>query len=220
MPEFFTFLPVANLGRDVSVLNSITELNVYLALWHRPVPAHVTEWINSWPKEVDPALDIVLPVEEAKFAVARALIDAGCRGSGEIGWLSDDVQRLVVIFSTLAEESRIRVRLERIRDNGCAKFHVDTLKLRLLCTYAGPGTEWVPEGRGRRDCLGWNRGSTDEANARIVPDSKAVQTMATGSVAVFKGRLHPGFEGQGLIHRSAPVCCEKEHRLRLCLDLP
>lgn len=220
MPDIFPMLPVANLGRDASILKSIPEPNAYLAMWHRSVPADVAEWIASWRKEIDPALDILIPVEETKLAVARALIDAGCRGSTEIGWLSDDVQRLAMIFSKIAEEPNLRVRLEAIRDNGCAKFHVDTLKLRLLCTYAGPGTEWIPAGWARREYLGWTDGPTEEANARIIADPKAVQVMATGAVAIFKGRLYPGFEGHGLIHRSAPVCCENEYRLRLCLDLP
>ena len=216
--HLFPLLPIAYLGRNPSILKSIAEPNAYLALWHRPVPAKVADWIASWRKDCDPALDAVLPVEEVKVAVARALIDAGCPGTGEVGWLSDDIQRLAIVFSELADQPRIRLRLETVRDNGCAKFHVDTLMMRLLCTYAGPGTEWVPAGSSHRDYLGWTEGSTEEANARIVPDANSIQVMVTGAVAIFKGRLHPGFEAHGLIHRSAPVCCEKEHRLRLCLD--
>ena len=220
MPVMLPLLPVANLGRDASILKSITEPNAYLALWHRLIPDHVADWIASWHRKINLELDALVSVEETRLMTARALIDAGCRGQTEIGWLCDDIERLAVIFSTITGELRLRVRLETVRDDGCSKFHVDTLKLRLLCTYAGPGTQWIPAGQARRDYLGWIEGSTEEANARIAPDPQAVQTMATGAVAVFKGRLYPGFEGQGLVHRSAPVCCEKEYRLRLCLDLP
>lgn len=133
-------------------------------------------------------------------------------------WLLDDIATLAGDFADIAECAEVRVRLERVTDKGCAAFHIDTLPLRLLCTYAGHGMQWADEPYIRRPELGLRGRSTKEANAAIVPDAARIRTMCTGAVAIFKGRLWPGGEGRGLIHRSYPVCCIQHARLRLVID--
>ena len=73
--------------------------------------------------------------------------------------------------------------------------HVDAVALRLLCTYAGLGTEW-------RDAAG------------------AVRRMTAGQVGLFKGSAWPD-RAPRILHRSPPVSRlprARRSRLLLCVD--
>lgn len=88
----------------------------------------------------------------------------------------------------------------------------------MLCTYIGPGTEWVPEHGVCREEIGCSAESLEAANRRIVPDAGKIQQTPTGAVLIFKGNLYPGEEGCGLVHRSAPVSAPNQVRLLLRMD--
>jgi hypothetical protein len=123
--------------------------------------------------------------------------------------LRADVADLAGAFAILDDNSRfVRVRPEALTHRGCHRWHADAVGLRLLCTYYGPGTEWLPvEG-----------GATAP---RTFPDdarSCAPAQVATGSVAVMKGERYFGNSGNGCIHRSPPAGRGTKARLLLCID--
>ena len=106
--------------------------------------------------------------------------------------LYTDFRRLAARFATLAASPVVQMRLEHVTDDACCRFHVDAVGLRLLCTYAGPGTEWM-ESRGK------------------------IRRMTAMEVAVFKGSAYAG-AGPRVLHRSAPVTFVGRGRLVLCID--
>lgn len=133
--------------------------------------------------------------------------------------LVEDFEILAAKFSAISRREHLRLRFERVEDDGCALFHVDTLPMRMLCTYAGPGTQWLEEDNVRRDQLGSKGRGIDETNAAIVIDPDKIHTEPAWNVIVFKGRLWDGHGySDGLVHRSAPVRHPKDHRLRLTID--
>jgi hypothetical protein len=108
-----------------------------------------------------------------------------------------DVLRLANLFAEVTSLQQVRLRLEHMTDNACRCFHVDNVGLRMLCTYAGPGTEWL------------------DAAGRC-------HRILTGQVAILKGAAYPDMAPR-IRHRSPPV----EHlppghrsRLLLCIDAP
>lgn len=117
--------------------------------------------------------------------------------------LAEDLGRLVRGFAALVGTPSLRVKLEIERQDRCRYFHSDRIDLRLLCTYLGPGTEWVPDAFVDRSA----RGSGD--NTAIVPEPRRVQRLAPFWVGLLKGDLHPDCPGRGCIHRSPPIA----HRL-------
>lgn len=132
--------------------------------------------------------------------------------------LAGDITHLSGLFSEIAKTIHPRVRLERVEDDGCAIFHADSLKIRLLCTYTGAGTEWLENTNVRRHELGSRGRSIRETNTAIVIHPANIRHIPAWHAAVFTGR---GREGTpALIHRSAPVSTSNDHRLRLCIDLP
>jgi len=203
-----------------AILRRIRQNGINLVLWERSLPGPVAALCR---RLVAPRLPLELDVTAAPgstliaaFASRPTFHDAVRNAA--LHWLIEDIADLAADFAVLADCSEVRVRLTKVADDGCAAFHVDTLPVRLLCTYAGRGTQWADEPDVRRAELGLRNRTTAEANAAIVPDATRIRTMRTGAVAVFKGRLWPGANGSGLVHRSHPVCCGEHARLRLAID--
>lgn len=70
----------------------------------------------------------------------------GLRASdGSVDVLLDDVYWCAEVFGELLGCSSVGFRLQTLREPMCPKFHVDRIPCRLLVTYGGPGTEWIPD---------------------------------------------------------------------------
>ena len=211
--------PAAIGGTARRILHRIRNAEINLAVWERTLPAEAADFcaklaVRSSALDLDltGAPGSMLPLLAAAALFTRAADDAPAH------WLLEDIASLADEFGQLADCAEVRVRLTKVSDDGCAAFHVDNLLLRVLCTYAGKGAQWAAEADVRRAELGLCFCSAAEANAAIVPDAGSVRTMPTGAVAIFKGRLWPGAERRGLVHRSHPVCCGEHARLRLTID--
>jgi len=89
-----------------------------------------------------------------------------------------------------------------VTGDSCVKFHTDYVALRLLCTYVGPGTEWLPEDSVCRPCLGEATPAGAEANAHIVKAGHRTKQADTGDVLLLKGDSWPGNANRGAVHRS------------------
>jgi hypothetical protein len=111
--------------------------------------------------------------------------------------LAADIHDLVQRFAALTDKATVRVRLEAVDGDACRKFHADYTDLRLVTTYAGPGTDI--------------RTTTAE--------DSPVHRIRAGDIALFKGRLFPG-EPPVLLHRSPPIEGTGERRIVLVLDTP
>ena len=111
--------------------------------------------------------------------------------------LRDAITHLACDFAALMGCSAVRVRLEGVTGNACRKVHADFTDLRLICTMAGPGTDYT---------LG------DD------PDGP-LQRIPAGAVALFKGHeFGPGHNA--CLHRSPPIEETAERRLVLVIDTP
>ncbi|MCB8882972.1 DUF1826 domain-containing protein [Acidisoma cellulosilytica] len=171
-----------------SVLDRIHSSDTGLAIWRRFTRLNLL--VSASTLLTRPPF--TLTIADAPEMAARRL----CHDLLLFHWaLYADFRRLATRFSTLAASPVVRMRLEHVTDDSCGKFHVDAVGLRLLCTYVGPGTEWVdPGGKIRR--------------------------MTTMEVAVFKGSAFPG-AGPRVLHRSPPLSTGTlvgQSRLVLCID--
>ena len=169
-------------------LRMINRPGVDLAIWKRPVSA-TPDLPAGWAR-----LEAV-QYEAPLKAVDAALIDRlGAAGRA----LARDVAALARVFAEVAGVSRVAVRLEALEGDACRRWHVDYKRLRLLCTYAGPGTVWCER---------------DAAGAVI-----AVGRQRRLSVGIYKGLLYPGGPSGRLLHRSPRIAAAGRRRLILCID--
>jgi hypothetical protein len=202
-------------------LPDVLTPGVQVVLWKRGLDARAVRWITLWIAENPVNLDLTCsPDVDLLPQLTLGLCRAGLPPGSGMNEFVRDVVFLAETFGRIANKTSVRVRLETLHDDGCVKFHVDSLRLRLLCTYSGPGTEWVANEGANRQELGNHAESLEAANRSIVPDASLVRVTPTGSVMVFKGSRFDEDPETGLVHRSHPVRSSQDIRLRLCIDEP
>jgi hypothetical protein len=196
---------VAVSGQAPDLLLEVLRPEVNLAIWQRDLPGGLSAGLAALAADApfvavaegapDPALETL-----ATKLPAAAPLD-----------LLLDIRRLALLFATVADTGgAVRIRLEAITGPACHRWHADAVGLRLLCTYRGPGTEWLPIAGGARAARQLDPKALPCAGARI----------GTGAAAILKGEAFPGNAGFGCIHRSPPAGPAERARLLLCLDEP
>ena len=103
-------------------------------------------------------------------------------------WI-EDMANVADLFCDIQKSDSVSFWLSSER--GCRRYHIDNVPLRMLITYAGKGTEWIPDEVADR--LAFAKG---EPNEKIVRDSTALQFMKAWDIAVFRGGA------KGLLHRT------------------
>lgn len=122
-------------------------------------------------------------------------------------WIVADVAAQARRFADATGTAHIGLKLEVVRDNACRKLHHDYVAHRLVCTYRGPGTQWLA--RDHEAPLGDER--------EVVPDHwlTSIPRFAAG---IFAGVLLPG--ARPILHRSPPIAGTGEIRLVLTINEP
>jgi hypothetical protein len=194
-------------GRSAAVLRSIRDPMITLAAWMRLPPRGL--------RMVADALAARAPFSvavEDRPGPAAATVTGGLPGLTGCGRtrLTADLAQLAGMFAEIAGTTAVRIRLDAIDGPACRLFHADHVGLRLLCTYAGPGTQWVPDHAVDRAVLG--------DNTRAITRQAAIRRLPRFAVGLFKGEAFPGNAGRGIVHRSPPV--RATPRLLLCIDEP
>lgn len=197
-------LPRPAAAPPLPALAPILEPGVNIAVWRRPLPAGLPPCLAPLMAEA-PFVACAEDTPDAALAVLAGKLSAPLPPV-----LAADILLLARGFASLIGESRVRIRLEALVGLGCRRWHADAVGLRLLCTYRGPGTEWLDLPGGARIARG-----LDPAALPATP-----RRLGAGDVAVLKGESFPGNAGQGCIHRSPPNPGDAPARLVLCLDEP
>jgi hypothetical protein len=183
--------------------------------------------LSWWRRELSPSIAsfmapqrILMPVqrlfrvrhdqalEPALDAQLERFLDQ--RWHGFDAWRKD-LLSLLALARSLSRGDELRVRLESVCSNGCRLFHSDLVALRMITTYRGPGTEWLP-------ASAVDARAASRLENRHVLDPSAVRRLGTGDVALMKGDRYPGHVGHGLMHRSPPAAPERP-RVVLAVDL-
>lgn len=193
---------------------AILRPGVDLWAWRRGLPevlAHHAEALAAdRPRTVRAALD----ADGDGDRVERLIAERWPAAVPGRRMLAADAASLARLLAETVGVRRVTVRVQVSRGAACPLFHVDAMTVRLLCTYAGPGTEWLGAGDGDRSELGLRRRPLARANAAIAPDPGRIRRLPAGWVALLKGdRARPS--GGGLIHRSPD---SDEPRLVLVVD--
>ncbi len=128
-----------------------------------------------------------------------------------------DIRFLTEILCDLLGAPMAGVRLEVLDRPMCPRFHVDHVGIRLLCTYRGASTDYLPGKAANRACLGTAAGP-DDMSSGLILDPNAIKTVAPFSILLIKGAAWQGNIAHGAIHRSPPVTPESGPRVLLAVD--
>lgn len=107
--------------------------------------------------------------------------------------LADDILGLICGMLAGFDWPRVEVRLDLADVQACPKFHSDSVLVRLVTTYVGPGTEYIETRR---------------------PD--VVHRAAPGSLVFLKGHRHATHR-DAILHRS-PAIAHGSRRLSVAID--
>ena len=121
----------------------------------------------------------------------------------------NDIEVLLSQFKLVSKVDYFKLILSTVNSNMCSKFHTDNNTLRLLCTYAGPGTLWLPKTAVK---------SVKNPNEVNWEDefSNEIQQAQTGEVVLLKGMLYPN--GNAVMHKSPSIEEAGNKRLLLRID--
>lgn len=193
-------------GTSSAILSELEQPEVNLVTWRRRVPISVQRGLAGWAAINPSAFDDVLRVRACELALLLAGMAASLsrRMHGEL-------LTLFTMFAGFSRASRVRVTFGVVRSDRCRKFHVDYARYRLITTYIGPGTQWLPEAAVNRAALAGLIPCPMEANRAIVRSEDAIQHATPGDVLVMKGELHHG--ALGAVHRSPPIAGTNQLRV-------
>lgn len=195
------------------ILNEFFNYDCDMVLWHRglepTLKASITELMSS---EFNVSINKKVSSQNAMVLLLNELPHLE-----KISVLAKDIANLVDRFTKLFDQKEVKLRLDTITQTTCPRFHVDNVPCRLITTYSGKCTQWLPELAVDQTKLGkGSNGLSDEVSG-IYKDKDQINHLNIGDVALMKGKLWPGNEHAGLVHRS-PYYEAGDKRLLMTLD--
>jgi hypothetical protein len=196
-----------------AVLTDIYQQDTNMVVWKRDLANNLEQAADAI-IESNPTLEELLVVSPDKaFESVKKLLGS----SPEAEVLAEDIAHLVDMFCCLFDLKRGALRMTVLDRAMCPRFHVDRVPCRLVTTYQGIATEWLPHNVADRSKLGTgNMGKPDELSG-LFDNLSDIQQLNSGDVGLMKGELWHNNEGAGLIHRS-PQVPDNTRRLVLTLD--
>ena len=164
--------------------------SVGICLLKRPVQASIRQWCEDVSAQC-------IHDFEGFFLAASPLLKAkvtdvlgGFPHHPAQAEMECELARSIQLFCDITASKRLRIRFGVVTTDECRKFHVDAAKIRLFCTYSGPGTELIRdedlvfENLGKMDCC------FEDCNKSILNSGALVQHMMPFEIGFAKG-VHP-----------------------------
>ena len=131
-------------------------------------------------------------------------ISVSAKNSIHYNYWINDMAKMSSIFCDIMGSIDISFSLGTSR--GCSRYHIDNVPMRLLVTYYGQGTEWLPI-----DNADYGAYSKGKDNENILKDPKKRMYLKPWHVSIFKGG------SEGILHRT-PDSALKSPSLLMRLD--
>lgn len=192
-------------------LTRIFDPAIQLAQWRRPANAVIADWLEAHAMGLGSGIRQVIAPGQTP--------DLGRLPAGDGGLaLANDIALLAEMLGELLDAPKIGFRLEVLGKAMCPRLHVDRVGIRLLCTYRGPGTEWVEDASVDRRFLGIASGGKPDEHSGLLLEGHRIESIPPFAVALLKGSLWQGNEGRGVVHRSSLPPPNGGPRILLAMD--
>lgn len=195
-----------------SVLADIYQEETNIAIWQRELSVTLKASVNNFLASNRTFQIAMVVTPQSVFSSIAEFF-----GAADHSELSENIAELVDMYCCLFELERAGLRLAVLDRAMCPKFHVDRVPCRLVTTYYGPATEWLPhEAIDRAKLSAGSYGRSDNQSDPFQSHND-IYRLTDGDVALLKGELWEKNENAGLVHRS-PALQARERRLLLTLD--
>ena len=203
-------------GETPNVLDRIHEPRINLAIWHRALPAPLIKWLDALDYKIAKSIlytDIMRVYRGTPDEIWNAILkDMRFRNTD-----AESLEQLLMDDAMLCAKEFARVIDQKMvldfRLNGIGwgetKFHIDGPAFRIVTTYRGKGTLWLPSSAANYSALH----KTHYTNKDVCRDKSQVQEMGRGDVAIIRG-----IEPDALVHRSPRVVTKDDFRIVLAIN--
>ena len=185
---------------DLADLVEIFEPDVQVCTWQREIDPSINAYLNIMNESSEVQAIEVLP------STALPKLECLPIGFGRDS-LIKDLSFMHEVIHELLGCNEVGMRFARLRHAMCPGWHYDRLGIRLICTYQGPGTQWLVDQKIDRSDLGSNRNSL-----------LSYVESAVGEVVLLKGSLWQGNASFGAIHRSPELPANAALRTLVTFD--
>ncbi|MGD2119686.1 MAG: DUF1826 domain-containing protein [Chromatiales bacterium] len=171
--------------------------------------------VCTWKRDIDPAITTYLAsldhsgmqqTLETLSATDEPRLDNLPEGSGRTA-LRKDIAFLREILCELLGCQAVGLRVARLRHAMCPGWHLDQTGMRLVCTYQGPGTQWLEQ----QGIDVSNLGHGTNGNRHCIE-------ATPGEIVLLKGNRWQDNERFGAIHRSPEPTADAAVRTLVTLD--
>lgn len=194
------------------ILSDIFSEETSVAIWQRGVNAK----INRYFTQVFPSLRLgvrgVYSINSLKDELSELLPEHEGRQEAV-----DDIYLLSDMLTCLFDCNSVGLRLAPLTSAMCPSFHVDDIPVRLVNTYVGSGTEWLPLEALHRHLPKAGGSHVSKTKFDLYYDESHIQQMESFDVGLLKGKAWQHQEHMAAVHRSCKLQ-ESEQRVLLTLD--
>lgn len=198
---------------QISTLREIKKESINISIWERQVNPEINQWIQPFLASDFRPCNIHTTTQTFKMDLEKALVDYQNLYPKGFQQMLSDADMLLQEFSKITQKTTFSVFWAIVKNGMCRRFHTDVNTLRLLCSYAGPGTQWV-----KPDNINLDLTHRAKANEMIIHEDE-IQQAKPFDVVILKGALQANPETPPILHRSPPVDSESEKRLLFRVDV-
>ena len=203
----------AAINHHPSIFTDIYQENINIAIWERDLAADIKSCVGQFLQSHSKYQTSLIVKPDTVF---NKLIESENELTNAQAFCKD-ISELVEMFCVLFDAERVGLRLTVLDTAMCPRFHVDRVPCRLVCTYYGVTSEWLPHDLVDRSKLGKGNNGQPDAESGLFQSEENINRLKTGDVAILKGELWEGNENAGLVHRS-PQVPTGDKRFLLTLD--
>ena len=161
--------------------------DLYLNILDREKPYKSNEFFKaliSEPFELNINIKKANAFEDIKYHLNKELLKRVQDQIFYYKWIKD-MSEICILYSDIIKKNSLNFSLKTSR--GCKRYHIDNVPVRLLVTYYGKGTEWLP-----RDACNYSAYYNGESNEKIIKIKNRSKFIKPWSIAIFKGQKFKG----------------------------
>jgi hypothetical protein len=184
----------------------------HLAIWQRQKQPTISRYFETCFEHLGLGLRTVYSLQKLKQALMKDLPE----GTGKTQVI-EDIYLLSDMLCCLFDCEDVGIRLAPITSAMCPRFHIDKIPARLICTYLGNGTQWLPAEVVRHSKLGHGANGLPDHESGLYCSPTEIQQLKSFDVGILKGSTWHDDETKAVVHRSCPIEIGQK-RVLLTLD--
>jgi hypothetical protein len=194
------------------VLGDIFSPEHSVAIWQRSIDSDISHYFANCFDDLGLGIRGVFTIENLKVELAKLLPNHSYKERA-----LEDVFLLSDMLTCLFGCDSVGLRIAPLSKAMCPKLHTDNIPVRLVSTYLGPGTQWLPlEVLEEEQLAPADTKSLGQYKGRYYQESH-IQQLNSFDVALLKGSAWENQEHMAAVHRSCPIS-ENDKRVLLSLD--